>query len=471
MLVFTKRATLVTAALIVSAALPLATASIASAQGPSGTFALISDIHFDPFTPEEIAPKLAAAKPNAWPAILATIQDQQMSPFGKDTNHALFASTLEAFAETAADVDFALVPGDFIVHNFQHRAAQALSVSETSDEARAMAVKTTIYVADALAKALPNKPIIVALGNEDSSCGDYSVEPGGSYLAQTKDTVRRLAGEDLVEPDFDDTYAAGGYYAVRHPTVPQTLILVVNDILLSQKYRDACGTDGQAAAEAMMTWLDNRLAQQRLTGGKVWLVHHLPWGIDPFATVNNKADTCPAKTVPLLKEPYATRFPALVKQYADIVQGVLSAHIHHDSYRLLYDGSQPIAVDKVAPAVSPVYGQSPSFLTFTYDTASGAPTDYSVTYLSNLAETSSSDAAATWQSEYTFTQAYKQPTYSAETVAALWDAMQSDGPQRDTFRRYYPVSHGELDTKTLPAYLCAIRHIDESGFASCYCSE
>jgi sphingomyelin phosphodiesterase acid-like 3 len=469
--VFTKRATLIASALIACAASPLSTPSVASAQSPTGTFALISDIHFDPFTPTEIAPKLAAAEPAGWPMILDTIENEHMSPFGKDTNHALFASTLEAFAKTAADVDFALVPGDFIVHRFQDRAAQALSVSESSDEARAMAVKTTIYVADALADALPNKPIIVALGNEDSSCGDYSIEPGGSYLAGTKDAVRRLAGADLVEPDFDDTYAAGGYYAVRHPTVPQTLILVVNDILFSEKYRDACGTDGQAAAEAMMTWLDNRLAQQRLTGGKVWLVHHLPWGIDPFATVNNKADTCPAETVPLLKEPYASRFPALVKQYADIVQGVFSAHIHHDSYRLHYDGSQPIAVDKVAPAISPVYDQSPSFLTFTYDTAFGVPTDYSVTYLSNLAETSTSDASGTWQSEYTFTQAYELPTYSAETVAKLWDAMQSDGPQRDTFRRYYPVSHGELDTKTLPAYLCAIRHIDEPGFASCYCSE
>jgi hypothetical protein len=219
----------------------------------------------------------------------------------------------------------------------------------------------------------------------------------------------------------------------------------------------------------MMRWIEDRLARQRAAGGKVWLVHHLPWGIDPFATVNAKAETCEAKTVPLLKEPYATSFPALVGRYSDVVQGVFSAHIHHDSYRLLYDGTQPIAVDKVAPAISPVYGQSPSFLTFSYDPASGLPSDYSVTYLSNLDETSKTNATPSWRSEYTFTEAYRQPSYSAAAVAALWEALGKDGPAQETFRRFYPVSHGTLDTETLSAYLCAIRHIDTAGFTACYC--
>jgi hypothetical protein len=158
--------------------------------------------------------------------------------------------------------------------------------------------------ADRLADALAGKPAIIALGNVDSSCGDYRIEPGGSYLVATRAMVRRLVGAERLEPDFDATYAAGGYYAARHPTVANGLIVVVNDVLWSTLYRDACGTDGLAAAQTMLGWLRDRLARQRAAGGRVWLVHHIPWGIDPYTTINTTASSCPAKVVPFQQEPF-----------------------------------------------------------------------------------------------------------------------------------------------------------------------
>src|SRR5260370_39478025 len=79
--------------------------------------------------------------------------------------------------------------------------------------------------------------------------------------------VRRLVGAERLAPDFDETYAAGGYYAVRHPTVANGLIVVVNDVLWSTRYRDACGTDGLAAAQAMLGWFRDRLARHIASGG------------------------------------------------------------------------------------------------------------------------------------------------------------------------------------------------------------
>ena len=57
-----------------------------------------------------------------------------------------------------------------------------------------LAATTSNYVAEAIALSLPGKPIILALGNNDSDCGDYQIDPGGPYLAATRETVRRLAG-------------------------------------------------------------------------------------------------------------------------------------------------------------------------------------------------------------------------------------------------------------------------------------
>ena len=101
-----------------------------------------------------------------------------------------------------------------------------------------------MYVADALRTALPDRPILIALGNNDFECGDYQLEPGGAFLASMSNTVRDLAGADRLAPDFNQTFQAGGYYAMRHPTLADVTILVVNDVLWSTDYQDTCGTDG-----------------------------------------------------------------------------------------------------------------------------------------------------------------------------------------------------------------------------------
>jgi len=341
------------ASALVLAGLIASNTSVRGAEG-SGTFVVISDFHFNPFEPRELATALARSAPPAWRATFTAAKDQVMSPNGEDTNHALLASSLVAFAKAAAGADFAIVPGDFLVHEFDAKAAKALGVAPTSPAAGELAVKTTLFVGDALADALSGKPAILALGNVDSSCGDYRIEPGGHYLAATRAMVRRLVGAERLEPDFDETYAAGGYYAARHPALPNGLIVVLNDVLWSTKYRDACGTDGLAAAQAMLGWLSDRLARQRATGGRVWLVHHIPWGIDPYTTINTRAASCPAKVVPFLQERFAADFQALLAEYRDVLQASFSGHTHFDDYRLLIDErGTAIGLDKLTPGHQP----------------------------------------------------------------------------------------------------------------------
>lgn len=456
---------------LASLALAVLVASVPSVRGAGGrgTFVVIADLHFNPFDPPELATALARSAPAAWPAIFAAANGQAMSRTGEDTNHALLASSLAAFAKAAASADFAIVPGDFLAHGFEEKASKTLGVAPSSQAAGEMAVKTTNFVADALAGALGGKPAIIALGNNDSSCGDYRIEPAGSYLAATRETVRRLVGAERLDPDFDETYAAGGYYAARHPTVANTLIVVLNDVLWSTKYRDACGTGGLAAAQAMLDWLRDRLARQRAAGGRVWIVHHIPWGIDPYSTINATASTCPAKVVPFLKEPFASDFLALLVEHRDMLQASFSGHTHFDDYRLLIDKrGTVVGADKVTPAISPIFGQNPGFQVFTYDRPSGAPRDFSTWYLANPG---AAPHAADWRFEYTFTKAYGQPEYSPGAVKAVWQAMSSDGAVRDTYRRLYTVERGALDAATVTAYWCAMGHMDRLSFTACYCDD
>jgi hypothetical protein len=441
----------------------------ARAQGDGGRFAVISDIHFNPFDPPDLAATLVRTDPDAWPATLAALKDQATSRIGHDTNHALLASTLAAFARATAGVDFAIVPGDFLTHHFNTKTGTALGVDMRSPDVLDMTAKTTLFVADSLATALGGKPAFIALGNEDSTCGDYRIEPGGAYLAATRESVRRLVGAERLEPDFAETWAAGGYYAARHPTVHNGLIIVLNDVMWSPKYQDACGAHGLAAADAMMRWLRDRLVRQRAAGGKVWMVHHIPWGVDAFSTIDAKAASCPAKVIPFLKEPFASELQALLVEYSDVVQASFSGHTHFDDYRLLIDRSGAvIGLDKLSPAISPVFGQNPGFQVFIYDKRTGAPTDFSTWYLSNPGDAPS---AADWRLEYTFTEAYRQPRYGSDVVGTLWQAMAKDGAVRDTYRRLYKVGRGELAADGLAAYLCAIGHLDVTSFTKCYCGD
>ncbi len=458
--------------ILTAATLVTSLASVAPtvAQEPTGTFALISDIHFDPFNPAGIAKTLAATDADDWMARFAALPAGPASQYGKDTNHVLLASALAAVAEHAADADFAIVGGDLLSHGFEDDTAKALGVPLGSAAQQAFAQRTTIFVAEALGAALAGRPVIVALGNNDSDCGDYEIEPGGDYLAATRETVRKLVGADLVAPDFDATYAAGGYYAARHPTVADTLILVINDVLWSQRYQNACGKDGLAGGAAQMAWLTAALAAQKAAGGRVWMVHHIPWGIDPYSTEHAKADTCPAKVVPFMQEAFAPGFLDLIRAYADIIDTSVSGHVHFDDYRLLLgDAGQPIAIDKVAPAISPIFGQNPGFQIFTYDVATGEPTDFTTIALANLPDLS--PVNADWREEYVFSQAYGLPGYSVESVAALWNGLGQGGRIRDAYLGLYNLGHGTLAESDLKAYSCAIAFLDSLAYSACYCGE
>lgn len=283
---------------------------VSSADEASGTLGLITDLHLNPFDPPELAAQLSANQIAEWPAIFATVGGQKMASWGSDSNYALLASSVKAFAQTVAGADFVIVSGDLLAHEFEAKAASALNVAATDQTVDDMAVKTTAFVADQIGDALPGKPIILALGNNDSECGDYEIKPDGNYLAATADTVRQLAGKDLVASDFDETYKAGGYFAVRHPQHVGTQILVINDILWSAKYKDACGSGGDGIATAMMDWLAANLARQREAGGWIWIIHHIPWGIDSFSTVHSKESACADKVVPFLHEDYEEEYIA-----------------------------------------------------------------------------------------------------------------------------------------------------------------
>ena len=255
------------------------------AAGESGTFGVISDIHFNPF---------------------AATKDQPMSRIGHDTNHALLGLGPCGFRARHGE------------RGLRHRAGRSIGARVQRQGCCGARRRSGLACRgrhdcedDALRRRCARQcagrqAAFVAVGNEEFQLRRLQIEPGGSYLAATREAVRRLVGAERLEPDFAETWAAAGDDAARHPTVANGLIVVLNDVMWSRLYQDACGSHGLAAAQAMMSWLSERLARQRAAGGRVWLVHQIPWGIDADETINAKGPSCAAKVIPFLKEPFAS---------------------------------------------------------------------------------------------------------------------------------------------------------------------
>jgi sphingomyelin phosphodiesterase acid-like 3 len=238
-------------------------------------------------------------------------------------------------------------------------------------------------------------------------------------------------------------------------------------VLWSAEYEDDCGNDGIAAGKTMLGWIEGRLSAAKAAGERVWMVHHIPWGIDPYATNRASKSACPAKVVPLMREPFASALIALLKAHADTISASFSGHTHFDDYRLLADGDKVLGFDKIAPAITPLFGNSPGFHVFSYDPKSGAPTDFATWHLANL-KSVSDIVPAEWEREYSFSEAYGGP-FSADAVAALRAGITSPGVEQDTYRRLYTVGNGEMAATAFPAYRCAIGGLDAASFTACYC--
>ncbi|MEM9634888.1 MAG: metallophosphoesterase [Pseudomonadota bacterium] len=441
----------------------------AVAQEKTYKLALISDIHFNPFEPASLSNSLAARPVEDWPEIFAAIENQEMSPWGDDTNFALLASSMQAFAQNAAGTEVTFLLGDILAHKFEEKATAALASSTTEEELRELAQNTAIFVGELLAAHAPDRPIIVALGNNDSDCGDYQITPEGGFLSGTLEMVRKLVGPDLLTPDFDRTYRAGGYYLAQHPQLPDTKIIVLNDVLWSEKYRDACGVGGEAAGHDMLNWLREQLEKQEAAGGKVWLVQHIPWGIDAFSTNRSRETECTAKVVPFLREPFSSEFLKLLGNFSDTISTSIAGHTHMDDYRLLSGaGSVPLIAQKIVPAISPIYHQNPGFSVASFTAGEGAIVDYSTYRLGNL-ENASLSVPGEWQLEYTFSEAYGFSNYSDRTVAELITAIGRGGDAETLYRRYFQVGHGALPSQDMPAYLCAMKALEPDSYVRCYC--
>ena len=400
---------------------------------------LISDIHFDPFADPSLFEALAKQPISEWSRLLASSLNDGVSQLGSDSNYVLLRSCLAAAVQACPRPDFILYPGDSLAHNWRARYEQTSSRSSVDDpEAyRKFTQKTIEFLALEFRRHFPDVPIFAALGNEDAFCGDYKIEPSGKFLSMFADAWLGLTGPAANSQSLRSSFARGGHYSVRLPPLLKHRVVVVNSVFFSNRYENSCGSKAENPGEEQMSWLAEVLEEASNAGERVWLLMHIPVGINDYNTV--KHEEAGSGPVEFWTPAYTRRFVDLIVRHQERVQVVFAGHTHMDDFRLIGIKGEALVVNKLVPSISPIFRNNPAFQVYQYDGTTGAISDYRTYYLSNLSTVGKPTTLQElqWLQEYEFRSTYRQTSMDILAVSSIARDLKTNTSTQETYMRFY----------------------------------
>jgi hypothetical protein len=313
----------------------------------------------------------------------------------------------------------------------------------------------------------PRIPIYPALGNEDSYCGDYQLQPKGEFLRRTANTWKGLFGNGNDEQAFMQTFPTGGYYTAPAPGSSKHRVVVLNTVFFSTDYRNQCGDPKDDPGGDQLSWLASQLKNAAVKGEKVWLLYHIPYGIDAYNSVLATGGNTVEKVVSLWQPDYMEKFLILLDQYRDTIASMLAGHTHMDYFRMGLSGEigRSSAFLLVTPGISPIFGNNPGLHVLSYDRKAFSLLDYT-THRLDLAVGSSPD----WKAEYRFSRTYRLFPVSETTLETLSRSLKDDAQTRTIYIDYYNVGNPaipQMTDQTWPLFWCAIGQLTAAPFRAC----
>jgi sphingomyelin phosphodiesterase acid-like 3 len=441
------------------------------AQSGSGQFLHISDIHFNPFYDRSLFKQLDSQPVENWAGILDKSQPPGFNPMGTDSNYALVKSSLDEARRRLPAPDFLLVSGDFMAHDWQTKYDQLATQSHLAgpQEYRAFNAKVIQFLAAEFQQRYPTTPTLPTLGNDDSDCDDYAITQNGPFLKMFAPTWAPLLGPDADRGAFQTAFSQGGHYSMKLPRTKNHRLIVLNSVFFSAKYANTCGTSDQTPAIDELRWLTSALEQAHAAGETVWLLMHIPPGLDSFATAKSVQKNGPAVT--LWHPEWTSRFLHLIDQYPGMIQAAFAGHMHRDDFRVIRLNGKPVLFSKLAPAISPVYGNNPGYEIIQYDRQTGAIENYQIDYLTNLSSDGKPTAAAagSWAIEYDFRETYGYSALNPHTITQLAEGLDTNATFQRNYIKFYTVSAAPMiNAQTIDAFRCAILSVTPSEFEACY---
>jgi sphingomyelin phosphodiesterase acid-like 3 len=432
--------------------------------GPEKALLSVSDIHFNPFYDPSLMDSLVTTDYRSWEAIF---QSSKVAPNGysSDANYPLLRSAFTAMQKQDAHPGFIIISGDFLCHEFQSK--YAAYAGSYPDSLQSFTAKTIRFVAWLLNKYFPTTIVLPVLGNNDSDCGDYKVQPGGWFLgmfARAWVSLQRN-GSAAADSSFVTQFSKGGYYTYPFRNGTNARLLMLNTVFFSTGYANSCGNPGADPAGDELNWLDSVMNTGKLKRQSVWMVYHIPPGINVYSSVNGSG-SCDSNSTLMWQEPYNSRFLGLVRQHAPRIKAALAGHTHMDDFRVIYTDSIPVSFIHITPAISPLFGNNPGFQRITYNSRTPGLQNAETFYLN------AGTPGSMWTPEYNFQKTYGVSAINAASLHKVRRHILTDTVFRNRYIKLYDVSNPPLNginQQNWKAFWCGTGALTRQDFSACYC--
>lgn len=391
-----------TCAAVLTGVLAAGCAAAAAAARPAGTWLIAADLHIDPFDRSNRPPGA-----------------------GRDGNVALVESAISAMRGADPRPDLILVAGDSLAHHFGALARR------NGVDANDAGIQTMRRIAGAFGRAFPATQFALVLGNNDAPCGDYRSDFGGRFLRETASAWaplvdRRSRGAPGGSaPTFEAAFPQRGSYTVDLPR-RGLRIAVLDTVPMAAAYRGTCSGAGRGSADQQLQWLRHALASAP-RGTRTVVAMHLPAGYDAVATTLARG----LLAVSYLNPPAARALTAAQALPQDRVAFSIAAHAHHFDVRIFGK-----AVTLIAGAISPIYGNRPTFYRLTVGNG-GEPLD--------LTAYAYDERDGRWH-PHEFDRQWKVRSLDATSLRALHERLKGD----PAMRRAWGVASAGWTTDAAP---------------------
>ncbi len=451
----------------------------ASAQTPPKTIQalFISDIHFEPFWDPGKVAKLAAADPSNWKAILTSPDtpnrkqdfdalEAKCPSRGPDTSYGLFASALAEMKKHVGGAHFITVSGDLMAHQFDCKFQHLLPNAGPADYPE-FTQKTIAFIIGQLNDAAGSVPVYAALGNNDSDCGDYGLSPNSAFLKGAGKTLTQGFPAKQRKAALS-AFAQTGSYSISLPApMLSARLIVLDDLFFSSGYTNCTDSGGVSGKALQLKWLASELAAARSAKENVWVMAHLPPGVDAFSTLRAACKKPPSMILSTPRPSDPDPLTDTLLGAADVIQLAIFAHTHEDEIKLLEKQPNQAAIPvKLVPSISPINGNLPSITVADIDPASATLIDYKVI---------AGSQTVPWKQEYDYADDYGEASFSAAAVRDLVTKFAADSSGKDQASQNY--IHNFLTGKRTsllslawPAYVCTMTEETSTGFSNCACN-
>ncbi len=432
----------------------------------------VTDIHFNPFHDSLVVAELVQTPYTQWDSVFAQINEDKIAIYNQETTPMLFSLLLKSMKQQGQKEGLSAVifTGDILAHDFNEQyykyTGQLLEKGKND-----FIYKTMAFVSMKLRHTFPNTPIYFSLGNNDSYKGDYAVVDNGAFLHNTtslfyKNFINPDADTSIHEDrnnDFYKTYSSHGYYSMKLPTVNNCRIIGLNTNFFSVNYSDTTITHNPGLEE--IEWLNKELAVSEKAGERVWLLLHIPPGVNVYSTQHNSSPSH-IKVSLQWQDTYNKRYISLLQRYHKTIAASFAGHTHMDDFRLIYNqdsvNKQSLGFIHISPSISPVFGNNPAFQVIEVDANT-----------SNLIETTThfidlSEVNPNFKFEYEYTSTYNAVP-NMQGLDSLYQRLPYNQEDLDSYINFYSSSSKATGiTSSWPWYWCGIGNLTQEDYTTAY---